>query len=83
MKNKKTKEEYIVDWKLSGLSKAEYCREKGIHYSTFQSWIRKESLKRVEWKPISIQEDKEELKSFFEFRIGEDWKIEVDLRLRF
>jgi hypothetical protein len=83
MKNNKTKEEHIANWESSGLSKTEYCREAGIHYSTFQSWIRKESPKKVEWKPISIQEEKEEPRSIFELRIGENWKLEIDLRLRF
>ncbi len=83
MKNNKIKEEHIVNWESSGLSKTEYCKANGIHYSTFQSWIRKISPKKVEWKPILIQEDKEELRSIFELHIGENWKIEIDLRLRF
>ena len=82
MKNQKTREEHITNWESSGLSKTKYCRDNGIHYSTFQSWIRKESPKKVEWKPISIQEEKEESKSFFELRIGENWKIEINLRIR-
>jgi len=83
MKNNKTKEEHIAKWESSGLRKTEYCREAGIHYGTFQSWVRKISPKKVEWKPISIQEEKEEPGSIFELRIGENWKLEIDLRLRF
>ena len=83
MKNKKTREEHITNWESSGLSKTEYCRDNEIHYSTFQSWIRKISPKKVEWKQISIQEEKEESKSIFELRIGENWKIEIDFRFRF
>jgi hypothetical protein len=49
----------------------------------FQSCIRKERPKKVEWKPVSIQEEKEEPRSIFELRIGDNWKIEIDLRLRF
>ena len=82
MKNNKTKEEHIDDWKSSGLSKIEYCRNSGIHYSTFQSWIRKESPKKVAWKPIQIREETEESKNFFELRIGENWKLEIDFRFR-
>jgi hypothetical protein len=83
MKNDKTKEDHIDDWKSSGLSKTEYCRDNGIHYSTFQSWIRKGSPKKVEWKSISIQEEKDESTNIFELRIGENWRLEIDLRLRF
>lgn len=82
MKNQKTRKEHVADWESSGLSKTEYCRDNGIHYSTFQSWLRKESPKKAEWKSILIQEDKEESKSFFELRIVENWKIEIDLRIR-
>jgi hypothetical protein len=82
MKNNKTKEEHIANWESSGLSKTEYCKANGIHYNTFQSWIRKERPKKVEWKPVSIQEEKEEPRSIFELRIGDNWKLEIDLRFR-
>ena len=74
---------HIEDWKSSGLSKVEYCKENRIHYGTFQSWIRKSNPdKVVEWKPIAISEEPEESENFFEFRIGENWKLEINLRIR-
>ena len=79
---KKTKEEHIVDWESSGLSKAEYCRRTGLRYKTFQKWKRKDIPEKVEWKPIPIRDEPEESKSFFELRIGDNWKIEIDLRFR-
>jgi hypothetical protein len=83
MKNSKIKEEHIANWESSGLSKAEYCKANGIHYNTFQSWIRKERPKKVEWKPVSIQEEKKNREVFLNYGIGDNWKIEIDLRLRF
>lgn len=80
--NNKTRAEYIAEWKSSGLSKTEYCKEHGIQYGTFQSWIRKVKSEKVEWQPISIAEEREELRNFFELRVEENWKIEINLRFR-
>ncbi|MBK8393848.1 MAG: hypothetical protein IPL26_01190 [Leptospiraceae bacterium] len=82
MENKKTKEEHISDWELSGLSKAEYCRRTGLRYKTFQKWKRKENPKKVDWKPIQIHEELEESKSIFEIRLSDNWKLEINVRFR-
>lgn len=82
MENKKTREEHIADWESSRLSKSEYAKKNGLAYSTFKGWVYRKEAERVDWKPISIQEDKEESKSFFELRIGDNWKIEIDFRFR-
>jgi hypothetical protein len=82
MENKKTKEEHMADWAISGISKAEYCRQKGIRYQTFMNWQQRTNEINLEWNPIQIQEDQEESKSFFELRFGGKWKIEINLRIR-
>ena len=35
------KKDYLNDWKESGLSRAEYCRDRCLSPSTFQGWVRK------------------------------------------
>jgi hypothetical protein len=83
METNKTKAEHLGSWEKSGLSQAEYCRVTGLKYSTFQNWKRVRSLKKVEWKPIAIKEDKDDTENLFEFRISGNWKFAIDLRLRF
>ncbi len=34
------RQSYIRDWAGSGMSRAAYCREKGLTYSTFMSWFK-------------------------------------------
>ncbi|MBK8396875.1 MAG: hypothetical protein IPL26_16800 [Leptospiraceae bacterium] len=85
MENTKTRAEHIEAWKLSGLNRKEYALSAGLKYGTFKEWVynRNKSSKRIEWKPIQIQEDEsEDPKSFFELRLGGKWKFEINLRIR-
>ena len=55
------KEGFCQDWKKSGLSQSQYCREKGLKVMTFNGWVKKflqEGLGCVEQKNQSKQAKK-------------------------
>ena len=39
---KEEREQHICAWRASGLSKTEYCRQKGLNRGTFYRWFREE-----------------------------------------
>ncbi len=39
---------HIAAWKASELSRADYCRAQGIHYSTFSYWLSCAAQQEVE-----------------------------------
>jgi len=82
MENKKTKDEHMADCAISGLSKAEYCRQNGIRYQTFMNWQQKTNERSIEWNPIQIEEEEDKIGNYFELRILENWKFEINLRIR-
>ena len=64
-KSKKEWEGIIEEWKGSGLSKYEYCREKKIYRSTFYKWCKKlrdeqEELGKSRFIPIIIKDREKE-----------------------
>lgn len=40
MTNKERKQ-YVEDWKNSGKSKANFCRQQGLNYATFRRWTKR------------------------------------------
>ena len=82
MENKKTKDEHMADCAISGLSKAEYCRQNGIRYQTFMNWQQRTSERSIDWNPIQIQEEEGEIGNYFELRILENCEFEISLRIR-
>ncbi|HNF63853.1 MAG TPA: hypothetical protein PLJ29_02065 [Leptospiraceae bacterium] len=80
------KQEHIRNWKRSGRTKAEYCREHGIKYMTFMNWVKKEAVSEsaAGWQEIGIIEEKKECseRMFFSVRILEGWNIELIFRFR-
>ena len=83
MKINKTKIEHLKNWALSGKPQAEYCREHGVKYSTFQNWICKRKSTNIDWQPIVVKEEKPEEQNLFSFQIGSDWKVLIEVRLSF
>lgn len=65
------------------MSRVKYCKANGINYGTFRNWLKNKKEEPAEWKRISIQEEPEtnHKKNFFEFRIYENWKFEIILRI--
>ena len=80
MKINQTKIEHLKNWMLSGKTQAEYCREHGVKYSTFQNWKRKRESANIDWQPITI---KLEEQNIFSLRFGSDWKFAIEVRLSF
>ena len=39
---KEERERHICTWRVSGLSKAEYCRQKGLQRNSFYRWVREQ-----------------------------------------
>jgi hypothetical protein len=39
--SKAQKKEFCEEWKASGLTQSQYCRDKGINAVTFSGWIKK------------------------------------------
>lgn len=83
METKKTKQEHLQNWKLSGLSQAAYCRANGLKPSTFRNWKRLEKSLPIKWMPFEIKEEVKETENIFSFQIGADWKFSIEMRLRF
>ena len=73
--------EHLKRWRESGKSRRGYCLENGINPNTFQSWLRKERVGVVEWQELQIKDTIEDSKNFFEFRIFDNWKFEIKLRI--
>ena len=87
MEKNKTRAEHVETWKSSGLTRVEYARRHGLNYGTFKGWVyeRNKNPQKIEWKPVKIKEEVEEpedTENFFELRFGENWKLEINLRIR-
>ena len=87
MGNNKTRAEHVDAWKTSGLTRTDYARKHGLNYGTFKGWVyeRNKNPQKIEWKPIKIREElkeAEDTENFFELRFGENWKLEINLRIR-
>jgi hypothetical protein len=64
-------ERQIKSWKLSGLSKAEYCRRKHISYHTFNYWKKRLKISQPP-SPITLvklEEPKEITSSFHKQKV--------------
>jgi transposase-like protein len=48
------RQSHIENWKQSGLSMSEYCRQKGLSLSNFSSWAQKHNKSQATFKPISV-----------------------------
>ena len=45
---KKRQQEYIAQWRSSGLSQASFCRKQGLKPTSFSTWIKNHALKRAD-----------------------------------
>ncbi len=46
MRSKKEKASIISDWRSSGLTQSEFCRQQSLSISTFHTWLRKSQGER-------------------------------------
>lgn len=46
MRSKKEKASILSDWRSSGLTQSEFCRQQSLSLSTFHTWLRKSQDKR-------------------------------------
>lgn len=50
---------HVQAWRSSGLSRADYCRQRGIKYSTFLTWFKLEAETAVPGKFIALPQSQE------------------------
>ncbi|SMF94298.1 hypothetical protein SAMN02949497_1607 [Methylomagnum ishizawai] len=43
MKKRDLPEVHVEAWRKSGLSQAEYCRQRGVNPKTFSGWVKREA----------------------------------------
>lgn len=61
-----TKEErqlHVENWKKSGLSMSEYCREQEIKLTSFSAWVQTEMKNKQQFQPLSVKSVIEEEKT--------------------
>lgn len=71
------------EWKKSGLSANEFCRQKGLTHSTFHSWCKKlkESNAERNLEPIMLSNDTQDLLKQIPVEIGLPNQILVKISL--
>jgi hypothetical protein len=59
----KEKQQLIESWKQSGKSRMDFCKERGINYHTFISWINPKKQKKLpKVKPVKVSSGFSEVK---------------------
>jgi len=76
-KNSEKWSQIFLDWEQSGLSKAEFCRQRKLSQSTFQIWYRK-----LGKSSPTIRTSKDETQEFVELHIPRDLNASLPPQVR-
>jgi transposase-like protein len=77
---RRRREEHVIRWKESGLTKAEYCRQNGIHPNVLTRWITKyaEKEERGHFVKVKTPLQRSEFKSEIEVTLPSGIRIRME-----
>jgi hypothetical protein len=74
------RKEIIKNWQESGLGKREFCRQQGLHVSTFDYWINREKLAGKAKKEV-LMPSRSAHEGFVELKLSAQENIPQFLRI--
>lgn len=74
------RQSHVENWKQSGLSMSEFCRQQGLSLSNFSGWVQTHNKSKLLFKPVNVtsmpsKQDVQVQKNMIEIHLTQQIKI--------